>query len=111
MKAIHADPETIDEVFTKKFVIPNFQRPYSWDIDECDKLWDDLISFYNRQKSEKEQYFLGPIVTYPSEEQKGYKKVKDVIDGQQRLTTLLLLIKSFHKRANTFRRLERCLDS
>jgi uncharacterized protein with ParB-like and HNH nuclease domain len=103
MKAIHADPRAIRKLLTDDFIIPDFQRPYSWTIEHCDKLWDDLISFNMEKKDSDDNYFLGNIVIHP---QNGSYAV---IDGQQRLTTLLLLIKALHLRAGTIIALEKCL--
>src|SRR4051812_8803820 len=103
MKAISADPKTVRKVFSDKYTIPDFQRPYSWEIDQCDKLWDDIVSFYNEKKSSEDKYFLGNLVIHHSADQ------FSVIDGQQRLTTLLLLIKALHQKAGTVRALEECL--
>lgn len=103
MKAIHADPKEIRKIFSEKYIIPEFQRPYSWDIEECDKLWEDFISFYDTKDSKEDKYFLGNIVIHPQ----GDSYV--VIDGQQRLTTLILLIKNFHLKAGIVKALEECL--
>lgn len=103
MKAIHADPKEIRKIFSEKYIIPDFQRPYSWEKEQCDKLWEDLIDFYENQSSKDDKYFLGNIVIHPLGD------AFSVIDGQQRLTTLLLLIKAFHSKAGTAVVLEECL--
>ncbi len=103
MKAIHADPKEIRKIFSEKYIIPDFQRPYSWEKEQCDKLWEDLIDFYENQSSKDDKYFLGNIVIHPLGD------AFSVIDGQQRLTTLLLLIKVFHSKAGTAVVLEECL--
>jgi len=103
MKAIHADPKEIRKIFAEKYVIPDFQRPYSWEIEHCDKFWDDLINFISEKESRDDKYFLGNIVIH----QNGDGFV--VIDGQQRLTSLLLLIKALHNRAGIVRALEECI--
>jgi len=115
MQAISATPETIKTVFSKKYIIPDFQRPYSWERDECVKLWDDIINFYEERKGNKgqnDQYFLGSIVLSPeidkSAEPWETSEAWEVIDGQQRLTTLLLLIKALHRHAGTYVELEEC---
>lgn len=105
MKAIHADPKEIRKIFTDKYLIPDFQRPYSWEIEHCDKLWDDLISFYYSKESIEDKYFLGNIVIHPQDTSFA------LIDGQQRLTTLLLLIKALHQRAGTVKALEECIKT
>ena len=65
--------------------IPGYQRPYSWTKEETGLLFDDLYNFFQEEKSDN--YFLGSIVLI-KEEQKRYA---EVIDGQQRLTTLSIL--------------------
>ena len=103
MKAIHANPTKIRDLFTKQYIIPEFQRPYSWTIEHCDKLWDDLIDFFDNKKEDEEKYFLGNIVI---SEVSGKKSV---IDGQQRMTTLVLLIRALFGKAGTTTALEECL--
>lgn len=107
MKAITANPETIREVFSKKYIIPDFQRPYSWDADPCEKLWEDIIDFYDGRETKEDKYFLGNIVINPAVDRA--REAWEVVDGQQRLTTLLLLIKALHSRAGTVKALEECL--
>ncbi|MDR1915432.1 MAG: DUF262 domain-containing HNH endonuclease family protein [Synergistaceae bacterium] len=76
---------------TKKFVIPAYQRPYSWDVEKCETLWDDIVEFSAERSADDEPYFLGTIVTNLSE-----NGDKEVVDGQQRITSLLLLLRSFY---------------
>lgn len=79
---------TIGELFGNKdalYQIPRYQRPYSWGEDQLNKLWDDLRE---AQQSEP-NYFLGSIITAKPEEASNYL---DIVDGQQRLTTLLILL-------------------
>ena len=70
----------------EEYVIPAYQRPYSWEYDHCFQLYNDLVEAFES----KEDYFIGNIIISKSDTNKG---VLQVIDGQQRLTTLLLLIK------------------
>ena len=87
---LNAEQKSIYDIFSGKthYYIPPYQRPYSWQIQHCRELFEDLKrEFYNE---EKEGYFLGNIVlAWSAEERTRY----EVIDGQQRLTTLLLLLK------------------
>ena len=62
MKAITANPETLREVFSTRYIIPDFQRPYSWDNETCEKLWDDITGFYGTGTTKDDKYFLGNIV-------------------------------------------------
>jgi uncharacterized protein with ParB-like and HNH nuclease domain len=103
MSKLNVDQKTIMLLFSDKksdFLIPDYQRPYAWDESQCQTLWDDIFTFAfpdnNYQKFEKnEEYFLGSIVTFENENNK-----KEVIDGQQRLTTLMLLLRAFYAKFN-----------
>ncbi len=93
--------KSVRDLFQDKnadFLIPDYQRPYAWGKDECDTLWDDIFEFAipgadATKFNPKDEYFLGPIVTFLNE-----AKQLEVIDGQQRLTTLLLLLRAFYDR-------------
>ena len=76
---------------TKQFTVPIFQRRYSWDEEECDQLWEDILGV--GQKEETPSHFFGSIVSTVSTED-GNPRVPNirVIDGQQRLATLSLLL-------------------
>jgi len=104
MKTITAKPEDIRTIFSREYQIPMFQREYSWEQEQCETLWDDLIYFHN-EKDKKDKYFLGNIVVHPIDESEKFS----VIDGQQRLTTLLLLIRALFDNAVTVKALEECL--
>ena len=91
--------KTISELLSGKradFLIPDYQRPYAWDEDQCQTLWDDIFLFSFPDNDcdafdDKEEYFLGTIVTYKNENEQS-----EVIDGQQRLTTLMLILRAFY---------------
>lgn len=72
---------------SENFVIPEYQRGYSWDITQCDKLWQDIEAFIN--SGANDPYFFGTIIVDCSETNKF-----SLIDGQQRTTTFLLLLKA-----------------
>lgn len=76
------------KIFSSDFEyhIPAYQRPYAWTVEETDTLFDDLYSFYASEQ-EDENYFLGSIVLI----KENTDRKADVIDGQQRLTTLTIL--------------------
>ena len=109
MKALEATPKTIRVIFSSNYTIPDFQRPYSWDLEECEQLWSDLYDYYSKleDQSSEENYFLGTIVVYKKE-----KSVTDyyVVDGQQRLTTIQLLIKALYDKSTTSHTLKNCLQ-
>ena len=75
----------------KQFSVPIFQRRYSWKKKHCQKLWDDVLRL--GQNRENPSHFLGSIVYIESKisNVSGVRELH-VIDGQQRLTTLTLLL-------------------
>lgn len=101
------------------FLIPDYQRPYAWESDkECLVLWNDIIEFAfpdnNADNFKKDEYFLGPIVLYKNSE----NNKLEIIDGQQRLTTIMLLLRAIYEKISgqeddasqaTRRNIERCL--
>ena len=68
------------------YQIPRYQRPYKWEDEHVERLWDDIKEAADN--SPESNYFLGSIVTATPPERTRYK---DVVDGQQRLTTLMIL--------------------
>lgn len=98
-KKISGAEYPLSKIFSSEFeyVIPSYQRPYAWTVDQASELFDDLKSFYDSE--DEEGYFLGSIVLIKSEE----KPLAEVIDGQQRLTTLTILFAAMacaHDEAN-----------
>lgn len=79
-----AEDKLLSDIFTgqEKYKIPRYQRPYSWGTDEVSDLWNDL--------REEESIFLGSFVF--NYEKYSEEKFVEVIDGQQRLITLMLLL-------------------
>ena len=87
---LNAEQKSIYDIFSgeNQYIIPPYQRAYSWTNIQCKALFEDIKkAFYD---SEQEGYFLGNIVLAKSREE---RNKLEVIDGQQRLTTLILLIK------------------
>ena len=74
----------------EQYIIPPYQRPYSWGEDQCQQLYEDIVAAFNAERD----YFLGNIVLAVSEEERGGKKPR-VVDGQQRLITIWLMYKAF----------------
>ena len=106
MSKLTIDQKNIQSLFSDKksdFLIPDYQRPYAWGETECTTLWDDIFTFafpdndYSKFDSDNDEYFLGPIVTF-----KNNNKL-EIIDGQQRLTTLMLLLRAFYDRFSNMR--------
>lgn len=76
------------------FTIPEYQRAYSWGIENCDKLWQDINDFVDSES--KDRYFFGTIIINCQDNDTKY----GLIDGQQRTTTFLLLLKALLVRIN-----------
>ena len=84
---IKAEQSTLGELFTRfMFVIPKFQRPFSWSAENFEKLFTDI---YDAMKDGQEAYFLGSMVFWLDKKHKG--NIYQVIDGQQRLASLTIL--------------------
>lgn len=100
MSKLNVDQKTIMLLLSDRksdFLIPDYQRPYAWGESQCQTLWDDIVSFaFPDSNSDKfntnDEYYLGSIVTFENNE----NKKKEVIDGQQRLTTIMLLLRAFY---------------
>ena len=98
MSKLNIDQRNIKDLFQDKksdFLIPDYQRPYAWTETECQTLWDDLFEFAIPNQNadsfnQNDEYYLGPIVTFTNDDGK-----LEIIDGQQRLTTLMLLLRAF----------------
>ena len=85
------------------FYIPAYQRPYAWTEEQSSELFIDLYDFFRNEKNEN--YFLGSIVLIKEDD----KPHSEVIDGQQRLTTLSILISVIASALNPNRR-DLCKD-
>lgn len=75
---------------TKQFVVPIFQRDYSWGTKHCQQLWNDILRVGADPNSKA--HFLGSVVYIPAEDSQAAIPRWLVIDGQQRLTTVTLLL-------------------
>ncbi|MFA5097589.1 MAG: DUF262 domain-containing HNH endonuclease family protein [Candidatus Margulisiibacteriota bacterium] len=78
---------------SSRWIVPKYQREYSWGKTEALEFWEDIQSYAN---SEDDQLFLGTLIFDVSEEKHNIIKI---IDGQQRLTTILLLLIALRNRA------------
>ncbi len=88
-KKISGAEYPLAKIFSSEFdyVIPTYQRPYAWTPVQAGELFSDLIDFYGKEDKD-DTYFLGSIVLIKEEG----KPHAEVIDGQQRLTTLTILL-------------------
>lgn len=93
---MQANPRSLAELLASaaRFVIPKYQRPYCWTREEVEQLWNDLTEAWQAdvdRPDQAEDYFLGPVVVAKRPEGAGGTRA-DVVDGQQRLTTLHALL-------------------
>lgn len=91
MKIDAADKDIGDILNLGYFRIPRFQRPYSWELDEVQTFWDDVVNDSN------DDYFIGSMVAFQIN-----KPYYGIVDGQQRLTTITLMLAALR---NAFYRL------
>lgn len=113
---INAREENLTAIFPSNlYIIPVYQRPYSWDISKCEQLWDDLMMFIETNDN-SDAYFLGTIiVTNEIDEDMDNNTLlrnvesSSVIDGQQRLTTLSLLMNALFEKDPKNSKLKECL--
>ncbi|MDR0484476.1 MAG: DUF262 domain-containing HNH endonuclease family protein [Alphaproteobacteria bacterium] len=100
MAELTVDKKIIKKLFSEMgkqhFIIPEYQRPYNWGCDDSDEdanqccvLWDDIKESYN--ESPDDSFYLGTIIVYKNKDDN-----LEVIDGQQRITSLLLLLRAFY---------------
>lgn len=95
--AMKASAKSVAEILETRgqFIIPFFQRHYSWEQRQWRRLWNDLLRLLDdapRPDSGASVHFLGPLVTITHTNTPGSLPTWQVIDGQQRLTTLTLLL-------------------
>lgn len=81
MKIESTDQTIADLLNAGYYVIPRFQRPYSWDQENITEFWDDTV------RGSNDDYFIGSMVVYKMADRK-----YGVVDGQQRLTTITILL-------------------
>lgn len=86
--SLTAEQKSLSDILSKReqIIIPPYQRPYSWGIEECYQLYQDFLDAYNL----KSDYFIGNIILAVSEKE---KKTPRIIDGQQRIITIWLIFK------------------
>ena len=97
MADLHVSKKSISKLLNemqgKKFIIPDFQRPYKWNDEKCETLWNDIANFTITDAKTGSDYFLGTIVSYVNNDGN-----QDIIDGQQRITSFFLLLRAFFRK-------------
>lgn len=86
---LSAEQRSIEQIFSapENFVIPAYQRPYSWEYDQCFQLYKDLTSAF---EDSKKDYFIGNVIIAKSATERTNRYV---VDGQQRLITIWLFLR------------------
>ena len=89
---LYAITETISNLLSvnKKYIVPRFQREYSWDKEQVLELWNDIISNISVDCNTNwlhKEYFIGYLVFVGND----ISNSMQIVDGQQRLTTLTIL--------------------
>ncbi len=94
---MNPEQNTINDFFSKTstiFSIPAYQRNYTWEEENCEKLLQDIINISQNKKT----HFMGSItyILHLIDDEKSLRQLKEfvIIDGQQRITTLMLLLKA-----------------
>lgn len=82
-----------------QYRVPLFQRTYSWDQRQWDRIWEDLLDIYAMEKPRN--HFIGAVVTQPIPDAPERAAKFMLIDGQQRLTTLFILLAVIQARAQS----------
>jgi len=90
-----------------QYLVPLFQRQYSWDKEEWEELWENLEKLYNDlivldENKKPRPHFMGSIVTMPMPSKPGDISQYLLIDGQQRLTTIFILLAVLRDLAKSF---------
>ena len=96
---MHANQTDVQKILggVQQYVIPMFQRPYSWDTKQWEILWEDVVELCDEVVPRN--HFIGSVVTMPATSvPEGVSKFV-LIDGQQRLTTLLVLLAAVRDKA------------
>ena len=84
MSIINPRPKNLkDLLLSNRYFVPIYQRPYSWQKDEINQLWDDI----NENSS---PYFLGILLLRVTDSDEKF----EIVDGQQRITTLIMLLRA-----------------
>lgn len=103
--SLSAEQKELLKIFKieEQYVIPSYQRPYSWEYDQCFQLYNDVVAAFES----RQDYFIGNIIIAKSTANKEYL---EVVDGQQRLITTLLIFKVLSLFQPEFKVLEQLLE-
>lgn len=102
---LSAEQKNLKSLFANdnRYIIPSYQRHYSWTMEQCKQLYDDVLDAF---EGKIDSYFLGNIVLAEGEKD----DQPEVVDGQQRLITLWLYLKALHILMPSNNRLKRMIQ-
>jgi len=83
----------------KQFIVPIFQRNYNWEITHCEQLWKDIIRIGSSDILKN--HFIGSVVYIPDTNVNANISCWQIIDGQQRITTIILLLLALRNKLKT----------
>ena len=86
-QTIHSEDIKVADVFQAFYVVPDYQREYVWETEQVEQLLNDINAELGNDPEEAPEYFIGSVVVCP-----GGASVLELIDGQQRMTTLFLTL-------------------
>lgn len=98
---VTTDRRTVQQCLEQRYALPTYQRDYKWETKHLRELLEDVQDVFFSQfdlthartdVSKYEKYFLGTIITIPADEGR-----RAIVDGQQRITTLALIISHFQR--------------
>jgi uncharacterized protein with ParB-like and HNH nuclease domain len=113
LRPVDARETTFGTLFNGRvqFRVPLFQRQYAWEKAQREQLWSDILDLYDERRfgNSEVQHFMGSIVTAPEQLGPNRPAMHTLIDGQQRLTTLTILLAALrdHRAANAEEEAER----
>lgn len=88
IQRIQSDDLSISSLFQSFYAVPDYQREYVWETEQVEQLLTDILSEMAGDTPENSpEYFIGSIVVCP-----GRDGVLDLIDGQQRMTTIYITL-------------------
>ena len=94
MKAVDSKISSFIGNSDRVFIIPPFQRNYAWSINQCEELFSDIVDSYYKNNS----HYIGNIVYYEGANNSASFNEFILIDGQQRITSILLLLLAIHNK-------------
>jgi uncharacterized protein with ParB-like and HNH nuclease domain len=80
---------------TNQYIVPFFQRPYVWKIEDCENLFEDIMETYKENKTNPhKEHFIGTIITKNNPSSTQMTAKFNLVDGQQRMTTFCVILKA-----------------